>query len=246
MRRQLVMGNWKMNGSQADNAALLDAFCKQWIGVHQAEVVVCPPLVYLSQVNALLENSNILVGAQDVSAEESGAYTGDVSAKMLSDIGCRYVLVGHSERRELRGDSNELIAEKFAAAQRENLIPVLCVGETLAQRDADQTLEVIGEQLKAVSDRVGNDAFSGSVVAYEPVWAIGTGRTATPEQAQEVHEYIRAQLGSVGGGVRILYGGSVKPDSAPTLFSMPDIDGGLIGGASLKADDFYKICQAAE
>ncbi|MBU3070568.1 triose-phosphate isomerase [Aestuariicella sp. G3-2] len=246
MRRPLVVANWKMNGSLASNSERLQSFLARWKGVHQAEVAVCPPAVYLPQAAELLAQSNVGIGAQDVSAADEGAYTGEVSGGMLADIGCQYALVGHSERREYHGETDALVAKKFVAAQRHNLTPVLCVGETLAQREADETLVVVGEQLKAVVDLAGRNAVASAVVAYEPVWAIGTGLTATPEQAQEVHAYIREQLGSIGAGVRILYGGSVKPANAEELFSQNDIDGALVGGASLNSDDFYSICQAAE
>ena len=246
MRRPLVVANWKMNGSLASNSERLQSFLARWKGVHQAEVAVCPPAVYLPQAAELLAQSNVGIGAQDVSAADEGAYTGEVSGGMLADIGCQYALVGHSERREYHGETDALIAKKFVAAQRHNLTPVLCVGETLAQREADETLVVVGEQLKAVVDLAGRNAVASAVVAYEPVWAIGTGLTATPEQAQEVHAYIREQLGSIGAGVRILYGGSVKPTNAEELFSQNDIDGALVGGASLNSDDFYSVCQAAE
>lgn len=246
MRRPLVVANWKMNGCSASNAERLRSFLVRWQGVHQAEVAICPPAVYLHQVTDYLAQSNVALGAQDVSAADEGAYTGEISAAMLADVGCRYVIVGHSERREYHAESDELVAKKFVAAQRQQLTPILCVGETLAQREADETLMVIGEQLKAVVDLAGRGAIATAVIAYEPVWAIGTGLTATPEQAQEVHAYIREQLGSMGAGVRILYGGSVKPANAEELFSQADIDGALVGGASLVADDFYGICQAAE
>lgn len=246
MRRPLVVANWKMNGCRATNSELLQSFLARWYGVHQAEVAICPPAVYLQQVTEYLAQSNVTLGAQDVSAAEEGAYTGEISASMLAEMGCRYVIVGHSERREYHRESDDLVARKFVAAQRYRLTPILCVGETLAQREADETLLVIGEQLKAVVDLAGRNAMAAAVIAYEPVWAIGTGLTATPGQAQEVHAYIREQLGSMGAGVRVLYGGSVKPSNAEELFSQPDIDGALVGGASLVADDFYGICQAAE
>lgn len=246
MRRPLVVANWKMNGCTASNQELMQSFLSLWQGVHQAEVAVCPPAIYLQQVADLLAQSNVALGAQDVSAVDEGAYTGEVSAAMLADIGCRYVIVGHSERREYHAEADELVAKKFLAAQRHRLTPILCVGETLAQRESDETLIVVSEQLKAVVDLVGRSAVSTAVIAYEPVWAIGTGLTATPQQAQEVHAYIREQLGEAGAGMRILYGGSVKPSSAEELFAQQDIDGALVGGASLVSDDFYRICQAAE
>ncbi len=246
MRRPLVVANWKMNGSMAANDSLLGGFLASWQGVHQAEVAVCPPTVYLNQVAGLLDQSNVLLGAQDVSAFEAGAYTGEVSAGMLADVGVHYVIVGHSERREYHAESDRLVAKKFVAAQAQKLTPILCVGETLPQREAGEALAVIGEQLKAVIDLAGRRAVASAVIAYEPVWAIGTGLTATPGQAQEVHEFIREQLGELGAGVRILYGGSVKPANAAELFAEADIDGALVGGASLNGDDFYSICQAAE
>ncbi len=246
MRRSLVVANWKMNGSLSDNRQLLEAFLERWQGIHQVEVGICPSSVYLLQVSQLLSPSNVELGAQDVSQADSGAYTGENSAAMLADVGCRFAIVGHSERREYHAETDELVAQKFLAAQAKGLTPILCIGETLAQREADETLLVIGEQLKVVVDKVGRDALAKAVIAYEPVWAIGTGLTASPEQAQEVHAFIREQLGDTGAAVRVLYGGSVKAANASELFSQPDIDGALVGGASLKCDEFYSICQAAE
>ncbi len=246
MRRPLIVGNWKMHGSLQANESLVQGVVARWSGVHLAEVGVCPPAIYLSQVSQLLASTNIGCGAQDVSWAEAGAYTGEISAAMLADVGCQYVIVGHSERREYHAESSELVARKFVAAQSAGLTPILCVGETLAQREADETLAVIGEQLQAVVGLAGRKAMTAAVIAYEPVWAIGTGLTATPEQAQGVHEFIRDQLGEAGVAVRILYGGSVKPSNAAELFGQPDIDGALVGGASLNSDDFYRICQAAE
>lgn len=246
MRRPLVVGNWKMHGSLVENRSLVEGFLSRWQGLHQVEVGVCPPAVYIGQVAQLLDASNVAVGAQDVSWAESGAFTGEIAAPMLSDVGCRFAIVGHSERRDYHAESSELVAKKFVAAQAAGLTPILCVGETLVQREAEETLDVISAQLKAVIDLAGRQAMSGSVIAYEPVWAIGTGLTATPEQAQEVHEFIREQLGAVGSGIRILYGGSVKPGNAEQLFAQNDIDGALVGGASLDGEDFFRICQAAE
>ncbi len=246
MRRPLVVGNWKMNGSLDSNRELLSDLLSLWSGVHQVEVGVCPPALYIGQVQQLLSGSNIECGSQDVSWAHEGAYTGELSALMLADFNCRFAIVGHSERREYHGETDALVAKKFMAAQAQQLTPILCVGETLAQREAEETLSVIGQQLKAVIDAAGRQAMSSAVVAYEPVWAIGTGLTASPEQAQEVHEFIRDQLGEAGSGVRILYGGSVKPSNAAELFAKSDIDGALVGGASLNSDDFYKICLAAE
>lgn len=245
MRQALVVGNWKMNGSLASNSQLLESFLERWQGEHQVEVAVCPPAIYLAQAKQLAGNG-LQVGAQDVSRAESGAYTGELAATMVADLDCRYAIVGHSERREYHSETDELVAEKFATAQQAGLVPILCVGETLEQREAGETLGVIARQLKAVIDRVGQQTMVNAVVAYEPVWAIGTGLTATPEQAQEVHGFIREQLGDTGDAVRILYGGSVKPANAGELFAKPDIDGALVGGASLASEDFYQICLAAE
>jgi len=246
MRRPMVVGNWKMNASLETSAELLSGLAEQWSGVHKAEVAVCPPYPYLAKAAELLEQSNIAYGAQDVSQHDAGAYTGQVSAEMLLDFGCKYVLVGHSERREYQGESSELVAEKFEAAINKGLMPILCVGETLDEREQENTFDVIGMQLRAVIDRCGLSGVAKGVIAYEPVWAIGTGRSATPEMAQEVHAYIREVLGPEGEHTAILYGGSVKPDSASALFGQQDIDGALVGGASLKVDDFLAICRAAE
>jgi triosephosphate isomerase len=212
-----------------------------------SDLAVCPPFVYLSETAATLARSDILWGAQDCSAHEQGAYTGEVSAAMLADLGCRYAIVGHSERRAYHAESDALVADKAQAALARGVTPIVCVGETLAQREAGETEVVVKRQLSVVIHKLAHCA-SEIVVAYEPVWAIGTGRTATPEQAQQVHALLRAQLNAAtghGAAMKILYGGSVKPDNAATLFSQPDIDGGLIGGASLKAADFVAICRAA-
>ncbi len=236
-----------MHGSRAENNALLDGMLAQ-LDATKVDVLVCPPLVYLAEVAAKLKGTPVAVGAQSVCADAVGAFTGEVSANMLKDVGCRYVLVGHSERRSLYHEDSALVARKFVAAQTQGLLPVLCVGESLQQRQANQTFAVISEQLDAVVSLAGMDAFTQAVVAYEPVWAIGTGLTATPEQAQEVHAFIRKSLAardvSVAAGLRILYGGSVKGSNAAELFAMTDVDGGLVGGASLKADEFLKICAA--
>ena len=248
MRRKLVAGNWKMHGSLAENKALL-AGVLAGMGDVKAGVAVCVPFPYLSQAQAGLTGSAVAWGAQNMSQHAKGAYTGEVSASMLKDFGCTYVIVGHSERRAIYGESDTLVAEKFAAALAAGLRPILCVGETLAEREAGKTVEVVSAQMAAVLNRVGVAAFVNAVVAYEPVWAIGTGRTATSDQAQEVHAAIRAQVAKadakVAVGLQILYGGSVKPSNAAELFGMPDIDGGLIGGASLVAADFLAICRAA-
>jgi len=244
-RRKLVVGNWKMNGSVAANAALLDALKAASLG--GAEVSVCVPAPYLRDVATALAKSAIAWGGQDCSPHASGAYTGEVSAAMLAELGCRHVIVGHSERRAMHGESDELVAAKAAAALANGLVPIVCVGETLAERDAGTTERVVARQLGAVIELLGA-RIDEAVVAYEPVWAIGTGKTATPAEAQAVHAFLRALLverGTSAGAIRILYGGSVKADNAAQLFAEPDIDGGLIGGASLKAADFIAICRAA-
>jgi len=242
---KLVVGNWKMNGNRAANAELLAAL--KAAGPWVCGVAVCAPAPYLGDVALSLQGESIGWGAQDCSAFESGAYTGEVSAAMLAEFGCRYVLVGHSERRAMHGETDQLVADKAKAALAHRLTPVVCVGETLAERDAGQTDAVVKRQLSAVIHTVGH-CISQIVVAYEPVWAIGTGKTATPEQAQAVHALLRAQLKAAtahAADMKILYGGSVKADNAATLFAQPDIDGGLIGGASLKAAEFAAICRAA-
>lgn len=249
MRRPLVAGNWKMHGTQADNAALLVALRDGIAVAAGVEVMVAPPHVYLGQVVAALADSAIQVGAQDCHSQLSGAYTGEVSPAMLADVGVRYVILGHSERRQYQAESDALVAAKFAAAQQQGLVPVLCIGETLQQREQGETQAVVRRQLLAVVDSLGVTALRQAVVAYEPVWAIGTGRTATPEQAQDVHHALRRLVAErdaeVAVGLRILYGGSVKADNAVALFAMADIDGALVGGASLKATEFLAICQAA-
>ena len=249
MRQKLVAGNWKMHGGLKTNQQLLQDVVAGVSGLRGVAVAVCVPFPYLAQAQSVLSGTPVVWGAQNLSEQAQGAFTGEVSASMLQDFGCRYVLVGHSERRAIYGETDKLVAEKFAAALASGMRPVLCVGETLEQRDSGKTLEVVSSQIDAVLGRVGVAAFSGAVVAYEPVWAIGTGRTATSAQAQEVHAAIRAQIAKldavVADGLQILYGGSVKPGNAEELFSMPDIDGGLIGGASLVAADFLAICAAA-
>ncbi len=244
-RKGLVVGNWKMHGSRPANAELLAGLLAA--RPFAADVGVCVPFVFLTETAATLAGSDIRWGAQDVSAHPQGAYTGEVSAGMLAECGCRYVLVGHSERRAFHAESDQLVADKAQAALARGVTPIVCVGETLAERDAGQTETVVKRQLSAVIHTLAHCA-NEIVVAYEPVWAIGTGRTATPEQAQAVHAVLRAQLHAAtghGAGMKILYGGSVKPDNAATLFAQPDIDGGLIGGASLKASDFIAICRTA-
>jgi triosephosphate isomerase len=249
MRNKLVAGNWKMHGNLEDNAALLEALITNMPKPgNNTGYAVCVPFPYLASVQSALQDTYINWGAQNISQYEKGAYTGEVSADMLNDFGCRYVIVGHSERRMLFGETSQIVAEKYAAAQRAGLIPILCVGETLEQRDSDITEQVIDEQLKAVIALTGIESLAKAVIAYEPVWAIGTGKTATPQQAQDIHQFIRKGIASQDKGISeelsILYGGSVKANNAMELFVMPDIDGGLIGGASLVAEDFVAICSA--
>jgi triosephosphate isomerase len=250
MRKPLVAGNWKMHGSRAENARLVRSLLDLLRPDGRSEVLLCPPFVYLWEIERLLKDSEVALGAQSLCAEAQGAFTGEVSGTMLRDVGCRYVLVGHSERRQLFGEHDALVARKFMAAQAHGLTPVLCVGETLEEREAGRTGDVVSRQLEAVLAVSGIAAFDRAVVAYEPVWAIGTGRNATPEQAQDVHASIRGQLSAldaiIGGSLRILYGGSVKASNARELFAMADIDGGLVGGASLKAEEFAQICAAAD
>jgi triosephosphate isomerase len=239
-RARLVLGNWKMHGSMNDNAALLTAL-RAGAGAATCEIGVCVPFPYLAQAEVLLRGSAVSWGAQDISVHDKGAYTGEVSGAMLADFGCRWALAGHSERRAMHGESDVLVAQKAKAALAAGLVPVVCVGETLAEREGGNTLGVIERQLEPVLD-LGTDALARMVLAYEPVWAIGTGRTATPEQAQEVHGAIRVALRGLGvPQVRVLYGGSVKAANAASLFAMPDIDGALVGGASLVADEFLRI-----
>ena len=248
MRQPLVAGNWKMNGTRASVAALLDGL-KAGIGqVTTAEVAVCAPAVLIPDTQSSLQGTPIKWGGQDLSVHESGAYTGEIAGPMLVDFGCTYVIIGHSERRAYHAESDELVAEKFAAARRVGLVPILCVGETLEEREQGITEQVVGRQLDAVVAHVGIDRVGEGVIAYEPVWAIGTGKTATPGQAQEVHAFIRGRLAdgsqAVADATRVLYGGSMNPKNAAELVAQPDIDGGLIGGASLKAEDFLAVCSA--
>ncbi|MBP6901323.1 MAG: triose-phosphate isomerase [Burkholderiaceae bacterium] len=245
MRRKLVAGNWKMHGSHPANAQLLSGIVAS--RPFGCDVAVCVPFPYLSETAVALAGSDVRWGAQDCSAHEQGAYTGEVSAGMLAEFGCRYAIVGHSERRQYHGESDQLVADKAKAALAKGVTPIVCVGETLAQREAGETEAVVKRQLSAVIHTLGH-CVSEMVVAYEPVWAIGTGKVATPEQAQAVHALLRAQLKAAtphADGMKILYGGSMKPDNAATLLAQADIDGGLIGGASLKAADFVAICRAA-
>ncbi len=249
MRQPMVAGNWKMNGS-SDSVKELMAGIKAGMGsVNKAEVVVCPPAVYISRVSGAADGSDIKLGSQNICDQDAGAFTGEISGAMLKDVGCEYAIIGHSERRALYGESDELIAKRFAAARRNGIKPIFCIGETLQEREADITNEVCARQIDAVIALEGVEALADGVIAYEPVWAIGTGKTASPEQAQEVHAFIRGKIAAlnadVADGLRLLYGGSMNPGNASELMSQPDIDGGLIGGASLKAADFLSICQAA-
>jgi triosephosphate isomerase len=248
MRRKLVAGNWKMNGSLAANAALV-AGIKEGLPADACDVAVCVPAPYLAQVQGAVAGSAVALGAQDMSAHASGAFTGEVSAAMLQEFGVQYVILGHSERRAYHGENDAAVAAKTVAALKAGLVPVVCVGETLEQREAGQTNEIVGGQLDVVLAALSVEEAARIVVAYEPVWAIGTGKTATPEMAQEVHAMLRARLGAksaeAAAKVRVLYGGSMKPDNAEQLLAMADIDGGLIGGAALKAADFLAIIKAA-
>jgi len=249
MRQPMVAGNWKMNGS-SESVKQLIAGIKDGMGsVNSAEVVVCPPALYISRVSGAADGSAIKTGSQNICDADSGAFTGEISGAMLKEAGCEYAIVGHSERRALYAETDELVAKRFAAARRNGLKPIFCIGETLEERESGVTNEVCARQIDAVIALEGVEALGDGVIAYEPVWAIGTGKTASPEQAQQVHAFIRgkiAELNSeVAQGLRILYGGSMNPGNAQELIGQPDIDGGLIGGASLKADDFLAICQAA-
>jgi triosephosphate isomerase len=249
MRRKIVAGNWKMHGSRTENAVLVEAIVAA-VTSERTACVICPPFVYLQEAWRMLRGGSVTLGAQDLCAEAMGAHTGEISASMLKDVGCTYVLVGHSERRALYGEDSQLVARKFAAALSKGLTPVLCVGEQLQDREAGRTEAVVGAQIDAVLQLCGIQSFAQAVIAYEPVWAIGTGRTATPEQAQDTHAFIRQRLAredaKISDGLRILYGGSVKAGNARDIFAMPDVDGGLIGGASLKADEFTAIFAAAD
>jgi len=250
MARATVIANWKMNGSLTSNAALGGALAAALKSLLDIDLAVCVPFPYLAQMEQQLSGTPLHLGAQNVNAEAGGAHTGEVSCAMLQDFGCRYVLVGHSERRTLYDESDNTVAQKFKAVVSANMRPVLCVGETLEQRNAGQTTDIITSQIHAVLNEVGMSAFEQALVAYEPVWAIGTGETATPDQAQQVHAHMRAlfafECAEVARSIPLLYGGSVNQDNASTLFAQPDVDGGLIGGASLNAEAFVKICQSAQ
>lgn len=249
MRQPLIAGNWKMNGSRSSNKALLEGI-KAGIGeVKSAEVAVCAPYVYLADVEQELAGTPIVWGAQNLSTEEKGAFTGEIAASMLLDFKCKYVIVGHSERRSLYGENDDIVTKKFAMAHNAGLKPILCVGETLEEREQGITEEVIARQINAVMNTLGASVLGEGVIAYEPVWAIGTGITATPQQAQDLHAFIRKLIAHQDPGVaeliRIQYGGSMNAANADELLAMHDIDGGLIGGASLKSEDFLTICRAA-
>jgi len=249
MREKLIIGNWKMNGSDAANAELVQGLVAEITDIEGVRIAICPPFPYLAQVRGLIAGTMIRLGAQNLSDRAEGAFTGEVGAAMLADLGCTFVLVGHSERRSLYGESDAVVADKFAAALQAGLTPLLCVGETGDERREGTTHGVIARQLQAVVDKVGVSKIAKGVIAYEPVWAIGTGETASPDQAQEVHQALRqllaAQDHSVADAVQLLYGGSVRADNAAELFAQPDIDGGLIGGASLSAATFASICRSA-
>lgn len=248
-RRPLVVANWKMNGTLASIRPLLRDLLAGFDKDCRAEVAVCAPYPYLQQLSGDLDGSALVPGAQNVSEHESGAFTGEVSAAMLVDYNCRFVIVGHSERRHQFGERDAVVAAKYARVRSAGMTPILCVGERLQEREAGDTEQVVADQLDAVVNGAGIQAFAGAVIAYEPVWAIGTGRTATPDQAQEVHAFIRLRLArhdeAIADRVRIVYGGSVNAGNATELFAMADVDGGLVGGASLKADEFLSICNSA-
>lgn len=250
MRQMMVAGNWKMHGSVAFTRDMIQTLAATVTVNEAVTLLVCPPMLYLTQAIQAASHTAIKVGAQNCAEiQTTGAYTGEVSATMLADVGCGYVIIGHSERRALYGETDALVAEKTKVALAAGLTPIVCVGETLAEREAGEAETVIAKQLDAVSQVIGAAGWSRAVIAYEPVWAIGTGKTATPEQAQEIHAFIRQHLAkldvNMANAMTILYGGSVKPDNAASIFSQPDVDGGLIGGASLNSDDFAKIYAAA-
>jgi triosephosphate isomerase len=249
MRQVLVAGNWKMNGSRESIRALLDGVKAGMDDVKNAEVAVCAPAIYIPLVEELLSGSAVSWGGEDLSVHEAGAYTGEIAASMLNDFHCKYVIIGHSERRTYHGESDELVAEKYETAMSAGLVPIFCIGETLDEREQGITNDVVARQIDAVINKLGVAALAKGVIAYEPVWAIGTGKTATPEQAQEVHAFIRGRIAesdaTVADAVQILYGGSMNAGNASELLAQADIDGGLIGGASLKPDDFLAIAKAA-
>jgi triosephosphate isomerase len=250
MRTKLVAGNWKMNGSLESIRALIEGLQGGMESIKQAGVAVCPPAIYIPEVAQLLKGSRIVLGSQNICEQDSGAYTGEIAGPMLKEFNCEFAIVGHSERRSLYHETDEMVAQRFAAARRHGLKPILCVGELLEEREQGITEEVVDRQIDAVIKLEGIEAFADAVIAYEPVWAIGTGKTASPQQAQDVHQFIRGKLAAldatIAENIVIQYGGSVNAGNASELFAMEDIDGGLIGGASLKPDDFLAICQAAD
>jgi len=250
MRKTLIAGNWKMNGSTEMVEALIKGVVDGSKKLSKVSTAVCPPYVYIPMVTAATKDSAVGVGSQNVSTQASGAFTGEISTSMVKDFGCQYIIIGHSERRTLYGETDEIVAEKFKVVKASGLTPILCIGETLEERETNVTEDVLMKQLDAVFDANGDDAYADCVIAYEPVWAIGTGKTATPEQAQEAHAFIRQHIAKRNAdnaaAVQILYGGSMNPGNAENLLSQEDIDGGLIGGASLKSEDFLAICQAGE
>ena len=246
MFKSLIVGNWKMHGTAETAANLASQLAEQWNANDSVEMIIFPPFIHIPAVATVVAKSAVSIGAQNVSEYPAGAYTGETSAEMLVDQGCKYALVGHSERRAMLNESSETVAEKFIAAQNAGLIPILCVGESLQQRQENQTVEVVSGQISAVVDRAGLQNVCRAVIAYEPVWAVGTGETATPNQAQQVHSVIRAQLGEAGVSTPLLYGGSVKAENAAELFAQPDINGGLVGGASLEANEFLNIAKLIE
>jgi triosephosphate isomerase len=248
MRTTLVAGNWKMNGSRESVKELISSLINGASALSSVEIAVCPPHIFIADVTAATTGSNVAVGAQDVCTELKGAFTGETSIEMVKDFGCKYSIVGHSERRTLYAETDKIVARKFSVVKNAGIIPIFCIGETLEEREQGITEAVCARQIDAVFAVEGDDAFDGAVIAYEPVWAIGTGKTATPQQAQDVHAFIRKHLAShnadIAARVQILYGGSMNPSNAKELIGQTDIDGGLIGGASLKTEDFLVICQA--
>ena len=248
-RRPLVVGNWKMNGSRASSAQLARDVLQRLPANAEVEVGVCPPAIFIPEVSQILEGTRVRIGAQNIADQDQGAYTGEISPAMLGEFGCTLAIVGHSERRAVYGETDALVAARYAKAVAQGITPILCIGETLEEREAGRTFLVIDTQLDAVLERSGVESLAKAVIAYEPVWAIGTGLTASTEQAQEAHAYIRSKIArlnaEVAGGLQILYGGSVKADNAKALFGQADVDGGLIGGASLDAESFMAICLAA-
>lgn len=246
MRQPLIAGNWKMNNNDAESVELVSKLREMISGVKEVEVVVAPPYTALGSVAEVIKDSNISLSAQNMFWEEKGAFTGEISPSMLKDIGCQYTIIGHSERRQYFGETNETVNKRLKAALKASLIPIVCIGETLEEREAAKTLAVIEQQLKEGLNNLSSDEMEQVVIAYEPVWAIGTGKTATPQQAQEVHHFIREVIAQIFGGgvaeeIRILYGGSVKPDNIDQLMAQKDIDGALVGGASLQADSFARM-----